>query len=638
MSASHLPAAPRPGGPTSRRLEWHASIPDRFRDSAARHAGRLAVRAGGESLTYAELDAASDGIARAVLDAVGARPDPVAVLLGKRPALVAGLLGVWKAGKPIVPLDPSYPARRLEQTCASAGAALVLTEAAHRELAASLGATAPAVLDLDAVPWRASAARLPIPPEALATILYTSGSTGEPKGVFQDHRGTLHNAINLVDRLALGPDDRLSLILSGSTVGSIRDILAALLTGAVILPFDLAASGFPALAAWIRAERLTFVNVVATLFRHLIAALPADARFPDVRVVRVGSEALAGADLDAFRCHFPAGVLFTGFSTTETGTATRLFIDASGPPMEGRVSAGHPAEGFAVLILDEVGRPCPPGELGEVAIRSEFLALGYWGRPDLTARVFRPDPGGAIPAHAGLTGGDGPGPGARIYLTGDLGRLRADGSLDLVGRRDAQVKFHGASVDPTEVELAIQAMPGVRQAAVVVRDRAPGDPRLVAYVAPAAGGGPTAAELRRSLRERLPAVMVPSAFVALPELPSTPGGKLDRRALPEPDWSGTAPFVAPRTPVEGVIAGLWAEALGTRAVGVHDAFVELGGDSLRALTLVDAIRERLRLELPATELLAAGTVAEMAVMVTTALAGRLPDGTHHRLLERSEPA
>jgi len=598
------------------------------------------VRAGGESLTYAELDAASDGVARAVLDAAGARPEPVAVLLGKRTELIAGLLGVWKAGKPIVPLDPSYPARRLEQICASSGASLVLTEAAHRELAASLGAAAPAVLDLDAVPWRAGAdlPRLAIPPEALATILYTSGSTGEPKGVFQDHRGSLHNAVNLVDRLGFQPGDRLSLVLAAGTVGSIRDTLAALLSGAAILPFDLAASGFPALGAWIRAERLTFVNVVATLFRHLIAALPADARFPDVRVVRVGSEALAGTDLDAFRRHFPAGcVLFTGFSATETGTATRLFIDASAPPTEGRVPAGYAAEGFQVLILDEAGRPCPPGEVGEVAIRSEFLTLGYWGRPDLTARVFRPDPGNAGPPHARLMGGEDAFTGARIYLTGDLGRLRADGCLDLVGRRDAQVKLHGASVDPTEVELAIQAMPGVRQAAVVVRDRAPGDPRLVAYVAPSAGGGPTAAELRRYLRERLPSVMVPSAFVALSELPSTPGGKLDRRALPEPDWSGTAPFLAPRTPVEDVIARIWAEALDGRAVGVHDAFVELGGDSLRAFALVDAIRERLRLELPATALLAAGTVADMAVMVTAALAGRLPDRTHHWLLDRSEP-
>jgi len=630
-----LPAVP-PALPSdstalaSDRPAWETSIPEWLRETARRHGERLAVRASGESLTYAGLDRCSDGIARALLETAGPQLEPVAVLLAKRPALVAALHGAWKAGKVVVPLDPSYPARRLRQICSDAGASLVITEGAHRASAASLG---PAVLDLDEVAWREGADLPPVAvsADALATILYTSGSTGEPKGVVQNHRGTLHNALKLATRLRLQPGDRLSLILAAGTVGSIRDILAALLSGAAILPFDLGASGFPALGAWIRAERLTFVNMVATLFRHLMAALPGDARFPDVRAVRVGAEALAGTDLDAFRRHFAPGcVLFTGLGATETGTATELFVDAGAPGIDGRVPAGYATEGFEILVIDDAGHPCPRGEVGEVAIRSEFIALGYWGRPDLTAAAFRPDPGDG----RGGRGCDG----ARVYLTGDLGRLRPDGCLDLVGRRDAQVKLHGVRIDLAEVELAIQAVPGVRQAAVVVRDRAPGDPQLVAYVVPSTGGGPTATALRRHLHDRLPSAMVPAVFVELPELRSTPGGKLDRRALPDPDWSATAAFVAPRTPVEEVIAGIWAEVLGASPVGVHDTFVELGGDSLRALALVDAIRDRLRLELPAAELLAASTVAEMAVMVASALAGRLPDAARARLLDRPGPA
>jgi len=586
-----------------------------------RHARRLAVRSRGEELTYLEVDARSNGIARAVLDALGARAEPVAVLLGKSPRLIATFLGVLKAGKAVVPLDPSHPAARLVQICASAGAPLLVTERAHRALADSLGLGAAPVLDLDVVALRPTAAapRVALSPDTLATILYTSGSTGEPKGVAQNHRGTLHNAVNLVNRLRLGPDDRLSLILAAGTVGSIRDIVAALLSGASIHPFDLGAAGFPALAGWIRDERLTYINMVVTLFRHLLAAVPADARFPTVRVVRCGSEHLAASDLAAFRRHFPPDCLFfTGFSATETGTATRLFFRAHAPPMDEHVSAGYAAEDFEVLILDEAGRPCAPGELGEIAIRSPYLALGYWRRPDLTARAFRPDPGGR---------------GARIYLTGDLGRLSPDGCLALVGRRDSQVKIHGASVDPTEIELALQAMPGVRQAAVVVRERTPGDPRLVAYVAPSRVPGPTTAELRHHLQERLPGFMIPAAFVTLTVLPSTPGGKLDRRALPEPDWTGAAPFVAPRTSVEELLAAMWADVLEAETVGIHDGFLELGGDSLQALRLVARIRDRLGLDVRAAALLGAATVAEMAVVVTVAaLAERIAADDREGLL------
>ena len=277
---------------------------------------------------------------------------------------------------------------------------------------APCGLPGSAVLDLDATPAAPAAdpPRVAVTADSLATILYTSGSTGEPKGVVQNHRGVLHDAVNLIDRVRVAPADRLSLVLAAGTVGSIRDIVAALLAGASVHPFDLAAEGFAALGRWIAGERITYVNVVVTLFCHLVAALPPGAQLDTVRVFRCGSEALAATDLVAFRRHFaPSCVLFTGFSATETGTATWLFFPAEDAPADGRVTAGHGAPGFEVLVLDEARRAVPRGEVGEVAIRSAFLPLGYWRRPDLTAGVFLPDP----------EGGD-----ARVYLTGDLGRLR----------------------------------------------------------------------------------------------------------------------------------------------------------------------------------------------------------------------
>jgi hypothetical protein len=253
-------------------------------------------------------------------------------------------------------------------------------------------------------------------------------------------------------------------------------------------------------------------------------------------------------------------------------------------------------------------------------VKSRYLALGYWGRPDLTAEAFLPDPAGTD---------------ARLYRTGDLGRIRADGRLEHLGRRDAQVKIRGHRVELLEIELALQGLPGVRQAAVVVRERAPGDPQLVAYAAPPPPDGPATAELRRALRAGLPAHMVPAAFVRLPILPATPTGKVDRRALPEPDWTvgdGGRAMQEPRTPVEARIAALWAAVLGVSQVGVHEAFADLGGDSLRAARLGAMVADDFQLAMPQAELLRAATVAEMALVVTQTLAGTLDAGEVDRLL------
>jgi amino acid adenylation domain-containing protein len=597
-----------------------ASVEARVR----RDPDRVAVRARGRSTRFGELDALANRVARGIVAAGGRVAEPVAVLLGKDERLVAAALGAFKAGSIYVPLDPAYPAARAAAMLDDCGARLIVSS---RELAGRvepLRAPGRRVLDVDELV--ASAASGPpgvaIDPRAPATILYTSGSTGQPKGVVQNHRGTLHYARNYRHSLRVTADDRISLVSPAGAVGGIRDMVGALTAGATLLPFSLPDEGFAALADWIEREQVTILNVVVTVFRHFAAGVAPGRRFPSLRVVRLGSETIAPSDAAAFqRLCAPSAIMYAGLGITEAGGVTQSLLSARDIVAGVTIDAGLPLENVEVVIADEAGAPVAPGTVGEILVKSRYLALGYWNQPDLTAQAFLVDPAGTD---------------ARLYRTGDLGRIRADGRLEHLGRRDAQVKIRGNRVEVLEVELALQGLPGVGQAAVVVRERAPGDPQLVAYVVPAPPGGPETAELRRALRERLPAHMVPAAFVRPAALPATPTGKVDRRALPDPDWSALDPertVTAGRTPVEAEIAGLWAAVLGVNRVGIDEAFLDLGGDSLRAARLAAMVADHFQLAVPLAELLRASTVAEMALAVTEALAASLDAGEMDRLLD-----
>jgi amino acid adenylation domain-containing protein len=582
----------------------------RFEALAVRDPERVALRAAAGTLTYGTLAAQAFRIAHAVVRERGAREEAVALLLDKDAPLIAAFLGVLAAGKIFVPLDPSYPRERQRFILEDSGAPLLITDARRAADARAIVGAGHRLLDLDSLDafLPTAAPALPLSGDTLATILYTSGSTGRPKGVLQDHRSILHNAMNMANSLRLGADDRVGLVQSLSVVGGVRDTLAGLLSGSAVAVYDLPTLGVGPMAGWLRREGVTIVNMVVTVFRHFAATLdPAD-QFPTVRVLKSGSEALTARDVETFHRHFPPpAVLWSGFGTTETGNATQLLIDRATPLSGGGVPTGLPLDGMEVLILDEAGAPVPRGEIGELVVRSRYLALGYWRLPDLTSRAFREDAGAA---------------GAQRYHTGDLARLAADGGLELIGRRDAMVKIRGLRVELGEVEAALLALPEIAQAAVLAHAQGPGDIRLAAYVVPRELPGPGPADLRRALAATLPASMVPARFITLPALPATPQGKVDRRALPTPNWGrveGSGPLVLPRTPVERELAPIWAEVLGVERIGVTDAFLDLGGNSLLAGRLAACVQERLAVSIPMPVLLAASSVEAMAVVVTAAL-------------------
>ena len=585
-----------PAGPT---------IPVRFAAVVAHHSSRLAVVAPGVALSFAELNAAANRVAHALLDRSAGAAEPVALLFGMSPAFVIASLGALKAGAIQVTLERDFPRARLVSIFGHSRARLLLTDAAHLAVAREVAGSQGTVLDVGALgdqPWHDPA--VPIAPDALTSINYTSGSTGLPKGIVHDHRAILCNVDRAIAAFGLGPWDRLGLVRPGMVPP-----LYGLLTGAAVCPIELDPTAMAGLADRLAEQQVTVYRSAVSGMRLLLDGLSANQQLPALRLVAAMGEPAYPADVERLRRHVAPGCLFAAtLGTRETGDYAYFFADGSTALPPGAIPGGWLAADAEVLVLDEDGRPVADGEVGELTVRAGSVPLGYWQRPDLTEAALLPDPAG----------------GGRVYRTGDLGRRRPDGCLLHAGRRDFQVKIRGHRVEVGDVEHALLAVPGVKQAMVAGRDDPAGGQRLVGYVGPGGGAAPSVAELRRHLAATLAPSMVPSVFVMLAELPRTATGKLDRRALPAPGRARPdlgAPPVAPRGPLEAMLAEVWADVLGLDEVGVHDAFLDLGGDSLRANQVAARVIARLPLPLSAAALFAAPTIAEMATVILAAGVG-----------------
>jgi amino acid adenylation domain-containing protein len=574
-------------------VDWNATARDFALDrpvhaliaaQAARAPGATAVTCDGEALSYGELDARANRLARRLL-ALGVGPEvPVGIYLDRSLALPVALLAVWKAGGAYVPLDPAYPRERLAWMLEDSGAPVVLTEAAL--LASVPESTARTVcLDRgDASGESAGDPGVPVGPAWLAYILYTSGSTGRPKGVQIAHGALVNFLESMRERPGLGAADRLLAVTSLSFDIAGLELYLPLLAGAEveIAGRALAADG-PRLLA--RLAAATVLQATPSTWRLLL-----DAGWRSGEPTGAGLKALCGGEALppklAAEIAARAGSLWNLYGPTETTiwSAVRLVGRAAGEGAAA-VPIGRPIANTSIYTVDPALRPTPVGVPGELLIGGAGLARGYRGRPDLTAERFIPDPFAAARGEAG----------ARLYRTGDLARWRTDGELEFLGRIDHQVKVRGYRIELGEIEAALERHPAVRAAVALVREDAPGDQRLTAYVV--SDEEAIAGELRRHLRARLPEYMVPAAFVVLPELPLLPNGKVDRKGLPAPQAGRpdlAAPFSAPKSRLEGVISESWRAVLGVERVGVHDNFFDLGGHSL----LMAQVHQRLRESLP----------------------------------------
>ncbi|MEU6730597.1 amino acid adenylation domain-containing protein [Nonomuraea wenchangensis] len=552
-------------------------------EQAARTPGAVAVRGpDGEELTYAELDARAGALAGR-LAAAGVRAETcVALCLPRGVPQVVALLAVLRAGGCYLPLDAAYPAERLAYLLADSGAALLVTESAQLD---RLPAERPPALLLDGPePAVAAAPPAPVGPDHLAYLIYTSGSTGRPKGVQVPHRGVVNLVTDVIRRLGGGS---VLYLTSLSFDIAALEIFTPLLSGGtlVIAPEDAARTPKELRRAAEDADLVQLTPSVASLaVEHLPPGLP--------RVILGGEPLPVGL---AARLLDVTGELWNFYGPTETTIWSTAYRVPRSPDV---MLIGGPLANTTAYVVDRELRPVPVGVPGELLLGGDGVTRGYHRRAGLTAERFVPDPFGP--------------PGGRLYRTGDLVRRHADGQLEYVGRLDHQVKIRGVRIEPDEIAAVLTEHPAVHRAVVTVRDDAPGGRGLVAYTT----GTTDEADLRAHLRARLPDAMIPAAFVTLTDLPVLPSGKLDRAALPPPQVTAeSGGFVAPRTPMEETLAGIWAELLGRERVGVTDDFFALGGHSLLVVRLIGRIDAAFGVELPLRRCFDATTVEEQALAV-----------------------
>ena len=587
------------------KQEINQSIPARFEQQVSKYPDRVSVKTAGLQFTYLELNQFANRIARAILARSGRSAEPVGLLIQQGAPLIGAILGVLKAGKFYVPLDSSFPEMRLAAVVEHSQPSLILTDNTNLLAAEKLNNGTRPVLTLDEIgaSFSSDDPGVAISPEAIAYILYTSGSTGEPKGVFQSHRNVLHAIMKYTNGAHLCADERLTLLMSASFGASVSDIFGALLNGAQLLPFNIKEEGLLHLKDWLKNEEITVYHSVPTVFRHFVASLNGAEQFPQLRLVKLGGESVHRKDFDEFKKHFSPSCLFqVGFGATEIHSICQYFCDHWSTFEGATAPVGYVMDDTEILLLDRNGQPVKPGDTGEIAIRSKYLALGYWRQPELTKKAFRSD-------HK-----DEP----RTYCTGDLGRLLPDGCLVHLGRKDFQLKIRGHRVEAAEVEMALRENALVKETVVVERRDRNGEPQLVGYIVPTGGPAPSISGLRASLRQSLPDYMIPSAFVVLDTLPLTDNGKVDRNALPPPAQErptlGTE-FVAPRDTVEFELARIWSGILGIESVGTLDNFFSLGGDSLSAVQLISQVSCSFQVELAMQTLIESPTIASLAEQV-----------------------
>jgi amino acid adenylation domain-containing protein len=587
-----------------------------FVEQAARTPEAVAVSSGSERISYRELDRRSNQLAR-LLNVLGVETGTfVGICLDRSIDLLVALLGVLKSGAAYVPIEPTYPPGRQEFMLADVQARVLLTQEQYADAVDPQGAKVVCV-DRDLFDRQAAdPLLLSHDPDQLAYVIYTSGSTGRPKGVEIRHRSVANLLSHMRVRPGLGPDDVVANLTTPAFDLSVPDWYLPLTTGArlAIVPREATLDAVE-LADWLARTGATFVQATPTTWQMLVDS---GWRGSDSLKIVCGGEALSRGLAEALLVR--GASLWHMYGPTETTVWSSALQLESG---HGSTPLGGPISNTAFYVLDEWRRPVPVGVAGELYIGGDGVARGYYDRTELNAEKFVLNPFGE----------------GNLFRTGDLVRWRESATLEFLGRIDQQVKVRGFRIELGEIEAVLTEHPEVAAAVALVREDVPGDQRLVAYVVPAAGRDIEINELRRVTRSELPEFMVPTRFVTLDAFPVTPNGKIDRAALPAPDWAGAAvtdAHLPPRTPVERLTAAIWQEVLGLDSVGIDDNFFDLGGHSLLAVKMLARLQGELGVSIPLRHLFDASTVRQVSEIVTAELLDGIAGDDAVRLLEEAE--
>ncbi|WXG19664.1 non-ribosomal peptide synthase/polyketide synthase [Xenorhabdus griffiniae] len=585
-----------------------------FEAQAARHPDTLAVVFDGQTLSYGELNCRANQLAHHLIS-LGVHPDDrVAICIERSLDLIVGLLAILKAGGAYVPLDPTYPSERLAYMLEDSEPVALLTQTTLADKLSRFVPMSMSIVILDAQelilteqpPHNPDIHALGLMSHHLAYVLYTSGSTGQPKGVMVEHRNVLRLIINngFTD---IGPNDCIAHCANIAFDASTWEIWSALLNGARlhVIPQSILLNPVHFCDSLIEGK-ISALWLTVGLFNEYLDNL--SPLFEQLRYLLVGGDVLDPRKIQQVQlAEFQPTHLINGYGPTETTAFATTYAITSPVDVTRSIPIGRPIANTQIYILDMLGQPVPYGVTGEIYIAGAGVARGYLNRPELTAERFLPDPFSSQPD-------------ARMYKTGDLGRWLPDGNIEYLGRNDFQVKLRGFRIELGEIETRLSQCDGVREAIVLAREDEPGQKRLVAYLLPQEGIELAPAKLRQQLAQYLADYMLPSAFVTLTAFPLSPNGKLDRKALPAPDLAAvvTQGYEPPQGGIETALAKIWQDLLGLERISRHDHFFELGGHSLMVVRLITRIQDKFLVSIPLTALFTSPTLTEQATAILSA--------------------
>ncbi len=603
-----------------------SSIPARFEIIADYFSDRQAVKSQNHALTYRELNHLANQLAHAILEQRSQGEEPIILLCDHDVFVMIGILGILKTGKAYVPLNPNTPLIKLTQILVHIEPSLIVTDNKNLSLAQQLSQDSKKILNINQIDtsYCQNNLGLDISPTTLFSIYYTSGSTGQPKGVMRDHRMMLHRTYLETNNYSVNANDCIAQLTSSAFSASTTRIFSALLNGGTLCLGNVVEGGLSWLSTWLIKEKITVLSLPVMLFQQWLETLTLEDKFPYIRYLKPGGE-FYQKNVEKARKHLSDNCfLVQELSSTEISGATQFIIDNKREITGNIVPVGYALEDKEIFLLDEKREKIGFNEVGEIAVKSRYLALGYWRNPELTQQKFLPSPDGSD---------------ERIYLTGDLGRMQPDGCLEWLGRKDFMVKIRGYRVEPSEVEGELLAINGIEQAVVVAVQDSTGEQHLAAYIVPSKTEVPEIKTIRTWLKERLSSYLIPSKFIFLEYLPTNLNGKIDRSKLPPIDWHRpelSNPFVSPTTSLESEILAIWKSVLPLERIGINDNFIELGGNSIQAMQIMARVLDALGINLSPSILLESSTVAIMSTKILQYQAEMITDGELEAILAELE--